>query len=422
MTAETQLNSEKLMPSYFFKRLDLFKNRSFCFGCIMDFFSAIAVGVSYIAFSWHSLLLYNSINAIIIFMFTWWISGAILSPLTGHFADKFSRRYIILATHVARVLLMVAYLFIGEFDSPIKVYVFTTIWGIILAFFMPAMLIFVRELFEDDRYLMYANSTIDGIFEIGMVLGMSLGGLLVTTFSMHDILYFLLFCTIVAFVASLKICPARIIEKPNVGFVKDWLNVYQYLKKYRFVFWYYLAQISFTSLFMIVPAFLAPYAKNVLGATSLEFGLIETSFSIGFILGTLLMPWCADNYGEVRVLVVTLVFSAILYFILSLLHHVMLAIICYFVIGLCISCWAIVMTLAQKNTTVELQGMAQGVAYGASGFVVMCVYGLFLFINLIDPLPSNKWFYFTIIIALLTLVPLLKGHRQAIKFSNREAI
>lgn len=403
------------MPSYFFRRLDLFKNRSFCFGCIMDFFSAISVGVSYIAFSWHLLSIYNSINAIIIFMFTWWIAGAVLSPLTGYFADKFSRRYIILVTHAARVLLMVVYLFIGAFDSLTKIYVFTTIWGIILAFFMPAMLIFVRELFENDRYLMYANSTIDGVFETGMVVGMSLGGLFVTIFSMHDILYFLLFCTIVAFIASLKIHPVRIIPKSKVGFVRDWMSVYDYLNKYRFVFWYYLAQISFTSLFMIVPAFLAPYAKNILGATSLEFGLIETSFSIGFIIGTVLMPWWADKYGEVKVVAATLVLSAIFYLILSLLHNVTLAIVCYFVIGLCISCWAIVITLAQKNTIIELQGKAQGVAYGASGFVVMCVYGLFLLINLIHPLPSNKWFYFTIIIALLTLVPLLKGHRQAMK-------
>ncbi len=344
-------------------------------------------------------------------MFTWWIFATLLSPLTGYVADKFPRRNIVITVNVLRVLLVLCYLFLGELDSLVKIYIFTTLWGIILAFFMPAMLILVRELFEDDKNLMYANSTIDGIFEIGMVIGMSLGGLLITIYSMHDILYILLFVLLISLIASFGIHPRREVEKTSTTFIQDWKEVIIYLNQHRFVFWYYIAQICFSSLFMIVPAFLAPYAKNILHASSFEFGIIETSFSVGFIVGTFAMPWFADRYTDVKVIMFALVFSAVLYLLLASIHHIPLAVICYFFVGLCVSCWAIIITLAQKNTLISLQGKAQGVAYGVSGLIVMLVYALFLVIDLVHPMPSNKWFYFTLLIAVFALIPLYKGKR-----------
>lgn len=60
---------------------------------------------------------------------------------------------------------------------------------------------------------------------------------------------------------------------------------------------------------------------------------------------------------------------------------------------------------------ISLQGKAQGVAYGVSGLIVMLVYALFLVIDLVHPMPSNKWFYFTLLIAVFALIPLYKGKR-----------
>ncbi len=273
---------------------------------------------------------------------------------------------------------------------------------------MPAMLIFARELFQDDRHLMYVNSTIDGIFEIGM----SLGGLLISFITMHSILYFLLLFTMIAFLASSKIYPARIAEKTHDGFIKNWQSIYRYLQHKRFVVYYYFAQIIFTCLFMVVPAFLAPYAKNVLHATAFEFGIIETSFSIGFIIGTIIIPWFVDKHSSVTVLSWVVTFSAILYLNLSLLHSVYFAIVCYFFVGSCISSWAVIVTLAQKHTPLHLQGKAQGLAYGASGLLVMGIYSLFFIFNKIHPLPSNQWFYFMIVLALLILIPLHIGKKK----------
>ena len=399
------------MFHYLADRIALFKNMSFRFACIMNFFSAMAIGVAYISFSWHLLNLNNSINSIIIFMLTWWTSSTILSPLTGYFADKFSRRKIILITNALRVTLITAYIFWGTFKTLTTVYIFTSLWGLILAFFMPAMLVCVREVFPNDDNLMYANTTMDGVFEIGMLLGMSLGSILIAIFSMHDILFILLIFTSVAFLASFNIYPARKISKDNGNFVDNWIEVFKQLKIKKFIAWYYVAQISFTTFFMVVPSFLAPYAKNVLHATSLEFGMIETFFSIGFIIGTFIIPWFADKYGEVKTITKILIISSFFYFILAVTSQVWLATVAYFFVGTCVSCWPIVITLAQKNTDFKIQGKAQGIALGISGMTVMSIYGIFSLINYVYPLPSNRWFYFIIILAIVTIFSLKKGHK-----------
>ena len=375
----------------------------------MSFFSAIAVGMAYVSFSWHLLTIYNSVNAIIIFMFSWWVSGAVLSPVTGYVADRFPRQKIIIATNSARVIVIATFLMFGYLDTLVEVYFFTSFWGLILAFYMPAMLIMVREIFSDDSYLLYANSTMDGIFEIGMVIGMSLGGLLVVFFNMHQILYFLLFTTAVALIASFGVKPKRHVEQRDRSFVEDWRMVYRFLHQKRFVFWFYVAEIGFTCLFMTVPIFIAPYVKNILNADPWQFALIETGYSIGFIIGCIILPWFADRYSEVKTIVAALLISACLYLMLALAHNVWLALILYFVIGMSLSCWAISVTLAQRHTDITLQGKTQGLSYGLSGLMVMAIYMVFFIINSQMHFPSNYWFYFIVVLALMIIYPLLRG-------------
>ncbi|WP_440617439.1 MFS transporter [Cysteiniphilum sp. 6C5] len=397
------------MKSYLKARAALFKNSSFTYACIMSFFSAIAVGMAYVSFSWHLLAIYNSVNAIIIFMFSWWVSGAVLSPITGYIADRFPRQKIIVVTNGARVVMIAAFLMFGYLDTLAEVYFFTSFWGLILAFYMPAMLIMVREIFSDDSYLLYANSTMDGIFEIGMVIGMSLGGLLVVFFNMHQILYFLLFATAIALIASFGVKPKRYVERRESGFIEDWRMVYRFLRQKRFVFWFYVAEIGFTCLFMTVPIFIAPYAKNILQASSWQFALIETGFSIGFIIGCIILPWFADRYNEIKTIVGALLLSVCLYFMLAIVHSVWLALVFYFIIGICLSCWAVSVTLAQRHTDITLQGKTQGLSYGLSGLMVMVIYTMFLIINSQMHFPSNYWFYFIVVLALIIIYPLLRG-------------
>ncbi|APA82629.1 MFS transporter [Francisella tularensis] len=397
------------MLSYFKARSRLFSNSAFSYACVMTICNAVVVGIAYISISWHLLSLRNSIEVIMLFMFNWWIFAVLLSPLTGYFADLVPRKLIIILVNISRVLLLLAFIFLGNLDSLSLVYLFTAGWGIILAFFMPAMMIMSRELFANDDVLLYANSTVDGLFEFGMVIGMSLGGVLVAYLDMHQILMVMLIGSLLATLCSFKIIPKRNVKNTKISFLRNWQEVISFLNQNKTLYWCYLAQIGMTCLYMIAPVFISPYAKNILKASSLEFGLIEVAFSVGFIVGNVLLPYMIEKISPKQTLVFSMTISALMYLLLGLNESIFFASIYYLVAGIFISAWVIIVTIAQKNTPITLQGKIQGICYGFSGLVVMFIYVIFFAINYLYPLPSNKWFYILAILAVSTLWPISKG-------------
>ncbi|MDE4980564.1 hypothetical protein NAI42_12695, partial [Francisella tularensis subsp. holarctica] len=67
------------MLSYFIARSRLFSYSAFSYSCIMTICNAVVVGIAYISISCHLLSLRNSIEVIMLFMFTWYICGVIIT-------------------------------------------------------------------------------------------------------------------------------------------------------------------------------------------------------------------------------------------------------------------------------------------------------------------------------------------------------
>ncbi|MDE4974164.1 hypothetical protein NAI33_10765, partial [Francisella tularensis subsp. holarctica] len=67
------------MLSYFKARRRLFSNSAFSYACIMTICNAVVVGFAYISISWHLLSLRNSLEVIMLFMFTWYICGFLIT-------------------------------------------------------------------------------------------------------------------------------------------------------------------------------------------------------------------------------------------------------------------------------------------------------------------------------------------------------
>ncbi|MBK2077961.1 MFS transporter [Francisella tularensis] len=215
--------------------------------------------------------------------------------------------------------------------------------------------------------------------------------------------------SLLATLCSFKIIPKRNVKNTKISFLRNWQEVISFLNQNKTLYWCYLAQIGMTCLYMIAPVFISPYAKNILKASSLEFGLIEVAFSVGFIVGNVLLPYMIEKISPKQTLVFSMTISALMYLLLGLNESIFFASIYYLVAGIFISAWVIIVTIAQKNTPITLQGKIQGICYGFSGLVVMFIYLIFFAINYLYPLPSNKWFYILAMLALSTLWPISKG-------------
>ncbi|MCF6764807.1 MFS transporter [Thiotrichales bacterium 19S3-7] len=404
--------------NYLQKRLDLFKNPSFNYIILMTFFNALSIGIIYVSLSWHILTIYNSITAIVTLMATWWLPGPLLGPIGGYLADHFPKKKLLIICDLTVILLLIIFLLIpGKMNNLTSVYLFTLCWGILYGLSWPSNIVLMREILNDDKKLLYANSTLDTVFEFGMIIGMGSGGLLITWLHFTNIMMLvlmLMLCTLtfLILVKSLKHTQAQHRE----SFFASWMAVVKHLNTRNFLWYFFGAQVLMTAIFMTTPTFIAPYAKNILHASSFEFGIIEIGFSSGFIVGNLILPAYAGRYGEARIAIFALIMCIILFTLMALNRSVYSAFCLYFLVGVMLSSWALVITLAQKNTNIELQGKAEGFFNGLSGIGVFFVYASLFISDKTFKLPADQWFYLIALFSLITIIPIWVGLK---KLQNR---
>jgi MFS transporter, DHA3 family, macrolide efflux protein len=370
----------------------------------------MVTGIAYVVLSWHILSIHNSITSMVIFMTTWWLPQPLLAPLTGYIADKYSKKHIIVLCNIARTLLLITVFLFFNLDTIFQVFIFTLVWGGVYSIFFPTNLILMREIIDNDQQLLYANSTMDTAIEIGMIIGMAVAGVLLPLFTLSNIVFIMFILSTLSTIVASLIRSNYKAKTHQHNFIDGWKKVFHYLNNKRFLWFFFLSQVVFTTIFMTTPALIAPYVKNTLGGNAFEFGIIEIVFSAGFILGCLIIPWFSDTYGEVKTIALSLIISIILFCMLAINHVFILAIILLFTIGVALSSWALVVTLAQRNTNIELQGKAEGLFNGLSGLLVFFIYITLYFIDTNLTVASENWFYLLAGLSFLNLIPLLFGN------------
>jgi MFS family permease len=396
--------------TYFKKRAVLFQNSSFNYIILSSFIASMVTGIAYVSLSWHILSINNSITSMVIFMTTWWLPQPLLAPLTGYIADKYSKKYIIVLCNLFRSLLLIIIFIFFNLDTIFQVFIFTLIWGVFYSIFFPANLILMREIIDNDQQLLYANSTMDTAIEIGMIIGMAIAGVLLPLFTLSSIILIMFIFSILSTTTTMLIKSNNTLIIHQHSFKKDWEKVFYYINNKRFLWFFFFSQVIFTTIFMTTPALIAPYVKNTLEGNAFEFGLIEIFFSAGFILGCFIIPWLSDIYGEVKTIASSLIISIMLFCLLAINAIFIFAIIILFAIGVALSSWALIVTLAQRNTNIELQGKAEGLFNGLSGLLVFLIYIFLYFIDAYLTVPSEIWFYLLAGLSFINLIPLLYGN------------
>ena len=112
------------MRTYLSARRKIFHNKSFNYCLIMNFLDAVVVGVAYVSLSWHILRFNNSVEAIIIFMMTWWTIGSCLSPVAGYLIDFISKRLMLSFLNIFMVLLLAIFILFMDLNSLYSIYLF----------------------------------------------------------------------------------------------------------------------------------------------------------------------------------------------------------------------------------------------------------------------------------------------------------
>lgn len=364
------------------RRGQLFASQPFRWYIVSCLLITLGGGLQYINLTWLVLQAHDSVRGVAFLMLSFWVPAVLLGPIAGVVADRYSARWILIICNFLRavVLLLFCVFWLAGFQVQVwQICLMNVFMGIALGFFSPVLLVYVREIVA-PKDLLYANSTVDIAYEIGNVVGMGSAGLLLAVMSVETALLFNALFFVASTVALLLSRPPK--HRASLprqqawlaGICHDYVSGMAYLLKNRRLCVLYLAQLFVVAIFMVSPVLLAPYAKNVLRANVGQFGGLEASISVGVVMGGLVSPWIAARFGTIKTIIVESVLMLLAYLLFCFNYNLAIADVLNVFIGIGLSVWPLIVTLAQSKTDLAFQGRVQSTFSSLSGVLIVFIY------------------------------------------------
>jgi MFS family permease len=216
----------------------------------------------------------------------------IASPLAGVMADRVDRRVVLVASDLARAVLVLGLVFARDLAT---IYVLVFLMGLARTVFNPT----VRAAFPSvvgGGDLTRANALISGTFSVSEAAGPALGGLLVATVGIEaafvlDAATYLVSASLLSITPLAR--PQR--EEDGAGFGEDLKAGFTYLAGARVPFAIVLgAFLTVLTINITIPAevFLA---KETFKAGNAGYGLLVGLYGGGMVLGSALMAALGDR-------------------------------------------------------------------------------------------------------------------------------
>jgi DHA3 family macrolide efflux protein-like MFS transporter len=404
----------------FSKRFNLLQIPGFRWFLISRFATTLATGMTYIVMTWFLLDKVNQMSSIALLMICFWIPSAVVGPLTGVMVDKYAQQYLLIITNFLRLLGYGFFFFsLSAVTFPVQIYGLALFQGLISSIQDPLQTVFIRKMVEDSD-LIYANTTLDIVYELGNVGGMGLAGFLLLILSWQQIVLFLIFLSLIAVLSAFLIKNKNLFYSAGSRIKTKWYDdliaSFFYLKYKHILSILYIIQLLIMIEFMTAPILLAFYAKNVLYASAAQFGQMEAGLSVGLVLGGLIMPWCINTFTEKQVALFGSLGCIIVFFLIEIGHNIFLTEGVYFLFGLCLMIWPLILTKAQSITDPAYQGRVSALFNAVSSIIILLVYLSIYFFG--DIVALHHLYQFEIVLA-LTISFLIWQYYVHIKVHNK---
>ncbi len=211
----------------------------------------------------------------------------------GVSVDHYDRRMLMLMSDAIRgiVMLVFAILVATNQIQMIHIYILSIIFGIVSAFFFPAMSALIPNLVAQEE-LIAANSLSSLTMQGSQIIGPAIAGVLIAvpSIGIAGVSFFNAFSFGVGVLALLLMqLPAHLngTRKTNGSFVYELKDGFRYLFGFR-------ALVVILFLAMVLNFALAPvsvilpiFVKNILGLGSESFGFLMSAFGVGMVAGSI---------------------------------------------------------------------------------------------------------------------------------------
>ena len=364
---------------YIKNRLELFKIPQFNWYLLSCFLATTGGGLSYIATTWLVLKDNNSISSVATFMLCFWLPGLLLGPWMGVLVDRYQyRNHLLMACHWSRGITLLVFTGLLYYHQTIdQLYLMGLLLGTCLSIYQPAAFRLTRELVPEEQ-LVNANTTIDTCFEGGYLIGMALAGIFLTYFSAVTTLLINAITLAASGLALLYIKQSQLTITQNQQVDSSiWNDLRQglnYILSKRSNVIIYSIQLILYIEYFTAPVILAPFVRNDLHAKAAVFGHIEACLSLGAITGGLFLPWFAHRFGLLKTSLITIILLGLSYAYFGQNRIVWMAELLYFIIGICLAAWPLIISQAQKMTLIDYQGRVQSCFGSISALAIIIIY------------------------------------------------
>jgi len=399
--------------SHFAARLRVLRQPGVAWYTLSCGLATFAFGLSYVAMAWFLVQRYNSVAAMAIMMVCFWAPNVLLGPFFGVLADRFNRKKLLLIANGSRAVAFILFAIALKYlDGTVGVYLLSCVSGISAALYTPTAIPFVCELVDKDD-LLYANSTIDIVYELGSITGLGSAGIVLAYTSSTFVFSVTALLFIISIIALMLVTytPHKAEREQRYTIwqqlYRDFVLGLRYLSGKKEIVNVSMIQLCIFVSFMIAPILLAPFARQYLHADAFGFGVIDAALSVGVVIGGLFAPWLAERYGLKKIIWVEFSFMALTYFFFKDTRQVVPAALLYVIIGFCYSSWPLIITRVQTITDVNFQGRVQSLFFTLSGLTTIVTYSLFYFAN--DFIAIPHFYYIEIALSLVGIILVLKS-------------
>lgn len=375
------------------ERFSLFKDQPFLLICISGLLSTFGNGLVYVSTSWFAYEYYNSISGVALMMFFLWGPGIIFSPIFGVCADRFNKKYIIVMSNLVRGIAVILFSLAFMHATQVNIFYLACVLGVFVSFYMPAAVPLITNIIPKENFVK-ANSTVDMIYELGVVSGMGMSGVFIHFFGMLITLLIggCFFC-----LSALAAGLIRYSEKQDdakdhktSSMIKHYYQALKYLGKSRVLLEVYFIQSFVMLILMTVPIILVPYVKESLNAGAGVFAMFESLYSLGILIGCCMIDYLNKRFGFIRLFSFQMLVMACSLFVMSASQIIGLSMLAYLACGWCLSSWALTLSQSQSLTDVNFQGRLQALSNSVSGAFILSVY---LLVTLKSDWIHIHWLY-----------------------------
>jgi MFS family permease len=336
------------------------------------------------------------------------LSLAFSSPIAGYIADRFNRRRLMILSDIARGILVLGFILITTTELLWLAYAITAVQMVFSAIFEPAKTSSIPNVTTPNE-LVVANILSAASWSIIFTSGMAIGGF-ATAYLGTDIVFIINAITYAVsglFIYRAVIPQKELSDKEKVEYrnpVRGIFEGYRYLKNNRDVLRPALAKGTFTMCMGALIYMLIIVSEDVLKMGSIGLGILFAARGIGTGIGPVLgRRLFRKESGWIRAIGFFMIFSGVMYGVLSTLESVFLMSI--FVISAHMasgSNWVFSTVLLQRRTPDTYRGRVfstEWLLFTLAQSVSVTVAALILELNILSVRHSIGLFSFLLILA-----------------------